>query len=87
MPRGRLSTVKAKEWPTEILPKSSNVSLKGWIRGKKNDLEELPAPVGRRQPPLSRMPRVSTVTLGIRLKKEKKTLINPNWLLIGWISG
>ena len=50
--------------------------VKNPFRGRITSLEELPAPVGRRQPPLSRVPRVSTVTLGIRFKEEEEVL---NW--------
>ena len=52
--------------------KKLQCEFKNLFRGRRSDLEELPASVGRRQPPLSRVTRVSTVTLGIRLEKKKE---------------
>ena len=44
-------------------------------------------PVGHRQPPLSRAPKVSTVTLGVRFEEEKGSLIGLNELAYELIGG
>ena len=56
--------------------KKLQCEFKNLIRGRRSGLEELPTPVGRRQPPLSRVPRVSTVTLGIRFEEGEEV---SNW--------
>ena len=59
------------------LHRDPNRLLGGQTRREEEVLEELSASIDRRQPPLNQVPKVCTVTLGIRVEEEEAHLIKP----------